>query len=139
MNNCPDCMQDEDGVGEGVRCLAHQRLFEAMNAGYAQGVENTEARAIKRIDELTAEAKELRAKLANVWLRLGSITGDLDQYLNGSEKVPATSPGAWHRDCPACFSTADVKRHGCYIPAEHAWHCEPIGPNACDCKPTEAK
>lgn len=30
---------------------------EAMDAGYAQGVEATEARAIKRIDELEAEIR----------------------------------------------------------------------------------
>lgn len=27
MNNCPDCMTDENAVGEGVRCAAHEIAF----------------------------------------------------------------------------------------------------------------
>lgn len=39
-----------------------QTQKSAMDAGYAQGVESTEARAIKRIDELEAEAILLRER-----------------------------------------------------------------------------
>jgi hypothetical protein len=43
-----DSIEEEDGEAE---------IEAAMDAGYAQGVENTEARAIKRINELEAEVK----------------------------------------------------------------------------------
>ena len=39
-------------------------IAEAMAAGYAQGVEATEARAIKRIDELSAKLKDAKHTLS---------------------------------------------------------------------------
>ena len=57
------------GPGDNVRCgrcadaAQEQQIREAGDAGYAQGVENTEARAVKRIDELEATIKKLEEQL----------------------------------------------------------------------------
>lgn len=54
---------------ENIRALkAEARIKDAMNAGYGQGVEATEARAIKRIDELEAALKDALDK-AHLWER----------------------------------------------------------------------
>lgn len=46
-------------------CYLASERKAAMDAAYAQGVESAEARAVKRIDELTAELQREREKYAN--------------------------------------------------------------------------
>ena len=55
MSHCPDCQADHLPNDDGSK--------EAMAAGYAQGVEVTEAKAIRRITELETALAEL-AKLS---------------------------------------------------------------------------
>ena len=55
MSHCPGCENDHLPNEDGAR--------DAMAAGYAQGVENTEAMAIKRIDQLEEEVAVLKLHL----------------------------------------------------------------------------
>ena len=67
-------------------CQDESSSEEAMAAGYAQGVEATEARAIKRIDELEAKVKEYEFRWSKMRERIGELEIGIADYRTAFEE-----------------------------------------------------
>lgn len=73
-------------------------------------------------------------------LRIKTLESDEDSfYVDSGDYIIKGVRGEFYPCKPDIFAATYEPAPSGEAAGEHAWHCDPVGPNRCDCKPAPSK